>query len=55
MKVSVAILANLAIVIPASLTLTASELISTVESSTPTLNTVPPPPAKPAPATDVAI
>ena len=44
--------ASIALVIPVALTLKASEFISIEESSTPTLNAVPAPPAKPSPATE---
>ena len=47
--------ANIALVIPNALTFNASPVISIDVSSTPTLNAVPAPPAKPAPATEVAI
>ena len=46
--------ANIALVTPNALTRKESVLISIEESSTLTLNAVPPPPAKPSPATEVA-
>ena len=46
---------SIVFVIPLAFTLKASEFISIELPSTPTLNAVPPPPAKPLPATDVAI